>query len=72
MYIYNPTEVGEVVMCEVVKGGACSWGSVKNATASGSGFCIMERVVLTSADVKLEEIQRCMRLKNRRFEVVNV
>ncbi|KAL3501166.1 hypothetical protein ACH5RR_035615 [Cinchona calisaya] len=72
VYMYNPTvvELEEVVACELMHGGGCSWESVKIAVAGGG--CGMERVVFTCAGVKVEELERALRLENRRFEVVNV
>lgn len=72
VYVYNPAEVEveEVVVCELLHGGGCRWGSVKIAVAGG-GYA-MERVVFTCADVKVEELQRALIVENRRFEVVNV
>lgn len=68
IYIYNPGEVGEVFVCEVVKGGV-KWRSVRNVVADDRRK--MERCVYTCCHVSVDDLKRAMRLENWRFRVVN-
>ncbi|CAI9092953.1 OLC1v1028337C1 [Oldenlandia corymbosa var. corymbosa] len=68
VYIYKPEDVAGIVVCELVNGGACYWGSVGNPVADRGGAW----VVLTCAEVKLEELRRGLKLNGCKFEYVNV
>ncbi|XP_059656165.1 F-box/kelch-repeat protein At1g23390 [Cornus florida] len=63
-YIYNPSEVEEIVMCELVAGG-CRWRSVRNVVASDRNW--MERFVFTCSDVGIDDVNRALRSENLRF-----
>ncbi|KAL1828730.1 hypothetical protein DCAR_0207986 [Daucus carota subsp. sativus] len=64
MYIYNPGEVGEVFVCEVVDGG-CRWRSKRNAAANDRRK--LYRNVYTCGQVSVDDLNRAMRLENWRF-----
>ncbi|CAI9092954.1 OLC1v1028338C1 [Oldenlandia corymbosa var. corymbosa] len=68
VYIYKPDDVAELVVCEVVNGGACNWGSLSNPVATGDAR-LSEKVTLTCVDVKLDELRRCL---SRKIEYVNL
>ncbi|KAE9607078.1 putative F-box domain, kelch-type beta propeller [Lupinus albus] len=64
MYVANPVQGEEVVVCEVVNGGTCEWLSVKNACMNEGTR--MKRVVLSGVDVCFQNLQRelgiCMKV----------
>lgn len=68
VYMYNPLEVGEVFVCEVVKEeGGCRWGSVKNVI--GEDGSLMKRLVITCCKVGFGYLERAVRLDKGRFVV---
>ncbi|GFP88019.1 F-box/kelch-repeat protein at1g23390 [Phtheirospermum japonicum] len=68
VYVYNDTwGVEEVVACELVDGGACSWWSVGNVAAREGSTA--ERLVFTCSEVGIEELRRVIREEKWSFEV---
>lgn len=55
LYIYNPREPEELVMCEIGGEGICWWGSLKNAAVTDRSR-VAEKMVLTCADVGLGDL----------------
>lgn len=68
VYIYN-SEMKEVVVCELINGGGCRWGSVRNPL--GRGHDGIRRLVVTCREVNMEELQRAMR-KETKFKEINL
>uniref|UniRef100_A0A7N0U1L8 F-box domain-containing protein n=1 Tax=Kalanchoe fedtschenkoi TaxID=63787 RepID=A0A7N0U1L8_KALFE len=62
LYVCNPSEPEEVVLGEV-RGGGCSWGSVRNPAVDDGNR--MERFLFSCASVGIEELQG-----RKRFKVV--
>ncbi|KAL8111790.1 F-box/kelch-repeat protein At1g23390 [Apium graveolens] len=69
VYIYNPGEIGEVFVCEVVDGG-CEWRSVRNAVVDDRRK--MERCVYSCCEVSVDNLRRAMRLENWKFRVAEL
>ncbi|KAK9276349.1 hypothetical protein L1049_005881 [Liquidambar formosana] len=67
LYICNPSEPEEVVVCEFDSSGECRWGSVRNTIVDDKNR--MGRFVFTCSNVGIGELQRALRLENRRFNV---
>lgn len=68
VYIYNPGEIGEVYVCEVVDGG-CRWRSVRNVVVNDRRK--MERCVYSCCQVSVDDLRRAMRLENWKFREVD-
>ncbi|CAI9775377.1 unnamed protein product [Fraxinus pennsylvanica] len=66
VYIYNPLEMDEVVACELITDGSCRWWSIQNVVGSDA---IMNKVVFTCSEVGFEDLQRVMRLENKKLLV---
>ncbi|KAJ1404916.1 Kelch-type beta propeller [Sesbania bispinosa] len=66
LYLLNPSEPEEMVVCEVVNGGGCKWGSVRNAVVND--VTRTGRMVFCGGDVGLEDLQRAI-TQNCKFEV---
>ncbi|CAA3006994.1 F-box kelch-repeat At1g23390 [Olea europaea subsp. europaea] len=66
VYIYNPLEMDELVVCELIIDGQCRWWSIQNVVA---GDEIMNKLVFTCSEVGFEDLQRVMRLENQRLLV---
>ncbi|KAJ1442212.1 F-box/kelch-repeat protein [Sesbania bispinosa] len=66
VYLVNPSEPEEMVVCEVVNGGGCKWGSVRNAVVND--VTRTGRMVFCGGDVGLEDLQRAI-TQNCKFEV---
>ncbi|KAL5063421.1 hypothetical protein RYX36_025158 [Vicia faba] len=69
IYVYNPLELEEMVVCEVLKGGGCEWQSVRNKVVDDG--VRMGRVVLCGGDVRLEDLKNAV-LRKCRFELKHV
>lgn len=70
VYVYNEMwDVEEVVACELV-GGGCRWWSVRNVVEPERRA--EERLVLTCAEVGIDELGRVMRAGNGRLEVSSI
>ncbi|KAL5063418.1 hypothetical protein RYX36_025155 [Vicia faba] len=69
IYIYNPSEPEEMVVCEVLKGGGCEWQSVRNRVVDDG--VRMRRMVLCGSDVGLEDLKYAV-LRKCRFELKHV
>ncbi|KAI4328208.1 hypothetical protein L6164_020580 [Bauhinia variegata] len=63
LYIYNPSEPEEIIACEV-EHGKCKWGCVRNAALNDGSR--MHRLVVSCADVTMEDLQRAVS-ENWRF-----
>ncbi|GAB4839763.1 hypothetical protein Ancab_020473 [Ancistrocladus abbreviatus] len=61
--LYKDREAEEVVMCEFGDGGACEWGSVRNAAWNDKSN-ITERVVLSCGRVEIGDLQKAFKLPN--------
>ncbi|MBA0575442.1 hypothetical protein Golob_024231 [Gossypium lobatum] len=71
LYIYNPEEPQELVVCEIDGRRRVSrWGSLKNATLNDGGR-VTERAVLTCADVSLGDLRKAMKSGKGSFNTVN-
>lgn len=72
VYVYNPTNLKEVVVCEldVNGGGGCKWGSV--TTFVYDDTCGLDMVVFTCAEVNVEDLQRATTMTGRRYNVIDV
>ncbi|CAL5197262.1 unnamed protein product [Lathyrus oleraceus] len=69
VYVYNPSEPEEMVVCEVLQGGGCEWRSARNEVVNDDAR--MGRVVLCGGDVRLEDLKSAVS-GNCRFELVQV
>lgn len=58
VYVLNPSVPEEMVVCEVLKGGGCEWGSVRNAAVNDGTR--MGRMVFCGGDVGVEDLQRAV------------
>ncbi|XP_073146817.1 F-box/kelch-repeat protein At1g23390 [Henckelia pumila] len=57
VYVYNPSEVKELVACEMVGGGGgCRWWSVPNVVAPGE--TMMNQLVFSCSEVGIDELRR--------------
>ncbi|KAF5442085.1 hypothetical protein F2P56_037041 [Juglans regia] len=65
-YLHNPSDPGELILCEVADG-ACRWGSVRNVV--GDDESRMQRLVFTCSDVGLGVLHDAICSGNRRFTV---
>ncbi|XP_022733916.1 F-box/kelch-repeat protein At1g23390-like [Durio zibethinus] len=70
LYIYNPEEPEELVVCEINGEGVSRWGSLKNAKVS-DGSRVAERTVLTCADVALGDLGKAVGSGKGGFSIVN-
>lgn len=72
LYVYNPEEPEELVVCQSNGNGEgqLRWGSLKNAAASESSR-VAERMVLTCAEVGLGDIGKAVGSGKGRFSIVN-
>ncbi|KAM7487290.1 hypothetical protein LguiB_024774 [Lonicera macranthoides] len=68
VYMYNPMQVEEVLICEFVNGG-CRWRIVENNIIGSGDRNPTERFVLTCSKVGMMELQRAMRSDHRKFVV---
>ncbi|TYI94249.1 hypothetical protein E1A91_D02G190200v1 [Gossypium mustelinum] len=68
IYIYNPREPEELVMCEIGGEGVCRWGSLKNPAVSDWSR-VAEKMVLTSADVGLGDLGKAAESGKVRFSI---
>lgn len=55
LYVYNPSEPEEMVVCGVSKRGGCEWWSVRNAVVNDETR--MGRIILCAGDVCLEDLK---------------
>lgn len=67
VYIYNPLEMEQVVMCELTDDGCCRWWSIQNVVARDK--MLMSRLVFSCSEINVDELQRVTRLENQRFLV---
>ncbi|CAI9775379.1 unnamed protein product [Fraxinus pennsylvanica] len=67
VYIYNPLEMEQVVMCELITDGCCRWWSIQNVVARDK--MLMSRLVFSCSDINVDELQRVMTSENQRFLV---
>ncbi|KAL1365538.1 hypothetical protein HN51_013562 [Arachis hypogaea] len=58
VYVGNPSEPEEMVVCEVRENGGCEWWSLRNAVVEEGGR--MQRVVVCGSNVGLEDLQRAV------------
>ncbi|KAK6117937.1 hypothetical protein DH2020_048342 [Rehmannia glutinosa] len=66
VYVYNNTwDVEEVVACDLIGSGGCSWWSVRNVVAREE--MIADRLVFTCSEIGIDDLQCLMRAENRRF-----
>ncbi|KAK8484070.1 hypothetical protein V6N13_017475 [Hibiscus sabdariffa] len=70
MYIHNPQDPEELVMCEFVGEGLFRWGSLKNAAVNDRSR-VAEKMVLTCADVRLGDLGKAVGSGNVRFSIAN-
>ncbi|MBA0624652.1 hypothetical protein Godav_009968, partial [Gossypium davidsonii] len=71
LYIYNPEEPEELVVCEINGRRRVSrWGSLKKSTVNDGGR-VTERAVLTCADVSLGDLRKAMKSGKGSFNTVN-
>ncbi|CAK8561987.1 unnamed protein product [Lathyrus sativus] len=70
VYVYNPSEPEEMVVCEVFNGGGCEWRSVRNK-AVNDGTRIGRVVLCGGGDVRLEDLKSVVSGKCK-FELVHV
>ncbi|KAL4282117.1 hypothetical protein GQ457_03G026230 [Hibiscus cannabinus] len=71
LYLYNPEEPGELVVCEIDgRRGVFQWGSLKNAAVNDRRR-VAERLVLTCADVGLGDLGNAMMSGKQSFSIVN-
>lgn len=68
VYVYNPSAAAEVVACELTAGGGCRWWKATNPTARDGMIGMTSS--FTCAEVGIGELQRAMKAKGYRFEVV--
>ncbi|XP_073295190.1 F-box/kelch-repeat protein At1g23390 [Primulina huaijiensis] len=59
VYMYNPSEVSELVACEIVHGGGCRWWSVPNLV--GREEMMMNQLVFLCSKVGIDELRRVMK-----------
>ncbi|XVE92386.1 hypothetical protein REPUB_Repub01dG0092800 [Reevesia pubescens] len=71
LYIYNPEELEELVVCEINGEGQFSrWRSLKNAAVSDWSR-VAERMVFTCADVGLSDLGKAVGSGKGRLSIVN-
>ncbi|TYI29961.1 hypothetical protein ES332_A05G352300v1 [Gossypium tomentosum] len=71
LYIFNPEEPKELVVCEIDGRRRVSrWGSLKNSMVNDGGR-VTERAVLTCADVSLGDLRKAMKSGKGSFSTVN-
>ncbi|MED6150190.1 hypothetical protein PIB30_069970 [Stylosanthes scabra] len=58
VYVGNPSEPEEMVVCEIGEGGGCEWWRLRNKVLEEGGR--MQRVVVCGGDVGLEDLQRAV------------
>jgi hypothetical protein len=65
-YFHNPSEPGELILCEV-SNGVCKWGSVRNVVVKdGSG---LQSLVFTCSNVRLANLHEALRSENLSFAI---
>jgi hypothetical protein len=63
-YLHNPSEPGELIVCEV-SNGVCTWWSVRNVVVKdGSG---LQSLVFTCSNVGLADLHEALRSGNLQF-----
>ncbi|XVE85106.1 hypothetical protein DITRI_Ditri17bG0065400 [Diplodiscus trichospermus] len=70
LYIYNPEEPEELVVCDFNGKGVCWWGSLKNEAVSDRSR-VAERMVLTRADVGFGDIGKAVGSRKGSFSILN-
>ncbi|GKV22930.1 hypothetical protein SLEP1_g32735 [Rubroshorea leprosula] len=70
LFLHNPEDPAEVVVCEIVGEGAYQWRSVKNAVDSDESR-LAERVIFTCSAVGLGDMRRAFGSERRSFTVLN-
>jgi hypothetical protein len=68
-YLHNPSDLAELILCEVSKG-VCKWGSVRNVVVKDGGG--MQSLVFTCSNVGLADLHEALRSGNMRFAVMDV
>ncbi|XP_041013184.1 F-box/kelch-repeat protein At1g23390 [Juglans microcarpa x Juglans regia] len=64
-YLHNPSEPGELILCEVTDGSKCKWGSVRNVVVNEVNR--MQTLALTCSNVGLGDLQAALSSGDRRF-----
>lgn len=68
VYVYNPSAAEVVVACELTAGGGCRWWTATNPMARDGMIAMTSS--FTCAEVGIGELQRAMKAKSCRFEVI--
>lgn len=69
VYIYNPAEGEELVVCEVVGGVVGRWRSVRNAVVKDRSGAVGERVVVSCSSVSMADLRLALGNDTGRFSV---